>query len=44
MPRDPMPEGIQPGRCMGGYRVNIIVFSMIFDFWGYYRVQSRLGS
>ena len=44
MPGSTVPEWIQPGRCMGGCEMNIIVFSMIFDFWGYYRVQSRLGS
>ena len=32
MPRDPMPEGIQPGGCMGSCEVNIIAFFMIFDF------------
>ena len=42
IPVNTVPGRIRPGRCMGGYRVNIIVFSMIFDFWGCYRVQSRL--
>ena len=32
MPGDTVPEGIQPGGCMGSCEMNIIVFFMIFDF------------
>ena len=44
MPGDTVPGGFQPGGCMRGCEMNIIVFFMIFDFWVNYRVQYRLRS